>query len=375
MRHAVRQPAEEPAPEQADLDAKAVQVLGGLAGVVSGAQALMARCPDPQTAPLLRQFIVEAVSAGLHVEELRGELARYAEVNAGKEHLFEAGRAYERSLQSAPKVPRQRARHASGGFRQSPIMRRVQGVAFVGLLLKLRPLTPHAVKLAAAAVAVPAAGALVIGAVVITHPSPSGPYGSGTGAAPAATASAAPFPSSSLIAKTVVHPKAKRGSKKELLSASGLPLPCCEAAGPEPSASTPQSSAAPSPAVSVQVAGTLVVSPQSINLATAVTGTATVRIRAWGGDAPWSIQSIPPDLTLTLPDGTQVVPGQSYDLSQGQSADLTVGLALNLDGSTLVTFTVGPTTVSVTVPPPLPAVVPSPVASDISGLLPSPSSS
>ena len=98
MRHAARQPKEDPAPERADLDAKAVQVLDGQAELIARATAMLDRCPDPA---LLRQLINETIGWSDHTEEMRAELARYAAANAGGESWFAQGRAYERSLQAA----------------------------------------------------------------------------------------------------------------------------------------------------------------------------------------------------------------------------------------------------------------------------------
>src|SRR5580700_3006602 len=97
MRSAARKPRDDPAPERPDLDRKAAAALDGHLALIASAQALMARCPDPQTAILLRQLIVETISTGLHLEELRGQMKAYGEVNETLEVAFQAGRAYEQA--------------------------------------------------------------------------------------------------------------------------------------------------------------------------------------------------------------------------------------------------------------------------------------
>ena len=414
MRHAARQPEEEPAPERAALEAQADLALAGHRAADAEIRAVSAEIRDALrflpaaacderlavmlagrlevVAERLKTAAAGSFDSGTHLWETRAEMARYAAVNAGGDSFFELGRAYERSLQDAAAkvtVPGQHRRTAG---------RRVPGPGQLALVVMdkarvlvlpaaagawaalrhsakgARHIPVHgAVKVKAAALAAAAgagAGALAItGAVVISHSSGAhGPSSGGAASVPGWHTSASPFPVSTPAA-LLTKPKPKRAAKgKTLLAASGLPLPVYV---PGPSSSSSPSSS-PSPAVSVQAAGTLVVSPQSVNLATALSGTATVRIRAWGGDASWSVQSVPPDLTLTLPDGTQVVPGQSYNLKLGQSVDLTVGLTTGtLDGSTLVTFTVGTTTVSVTVPLPPPVTVPSAVPTDSPSVIPS----
>ena len=118
MRSAARQPREEPAPERADLDAKATQALDGLTGLASGAQSLMARCPDPQTVALMRQLVTEVVATGRHLEELRGELARYAAANAGIDYAFEDGRAYEREQAAKAGIPGPRSHRRTSASRR-----------------------------------------------------------------------------------------------------------------------------------------------------------------------------------------------------------------------------------------------------------------
>ena len=251
-----------------------------------------------------------------------------------------------------------------GGHRaalQGPLMRVLEGgkAAFIAAPAAVIGVAHRAARVKLAAAATVAAATAVTGAVLIapshtlqdTHGYGAGPVTSG-----AVIVSATPYRPSLVAA--VTHPV--RHHKQGTSASSALPVASSPAAVPGAVPSSPSSQPAqPAVQVSVVVAGTLLVSPQSINLVTALTGTATVRIRAWGGDASWSVPAVPSDLTLTLPDGTQVNPGQSYDLSQGDSVTLTVGLSLNLDGSQLVTFTVGSTTVSVTVPLPVPVSVPS----------------
>jgi hypothetical protein len=228
----------------------------------------------------------------------------------------------------------------------------------------LKAMTAKHVALAVtAAVAIPSA-AIAVHVALAPQVQASGAYRASTPAPAASIENAARIPAYSPVA-ALTKPKTKAGTADA--KGAGQLTPVIQAPYVSPQSGTsPSSQASPSSqpeAPAVTVAGSLVVSPQSVNLVTAITGTATVRIRAWGGDASWSIQSIPPDLVLTLPDGTQVNPGQSYDLSKGQSVDLTVALALNLDGSDLVTFAVGSATVSVTVPLPVPVTVPSAVPS------------
>ena len=400
MRHAARQPEEEPAPDRAGLEAKADLALAGQRAADAEIRAVSAEIRDAlrllpaaacderlavmlagRLALLAGRLEVVAVASfdsGTHLYETRAEMARYAAANAGGDSFFDLGRAYERSLQdAAAKAAVPGPRHARGAARYRPgegqrALFSVKLSAFAALAWAGLRHAWTAHKLATAATGLVATAGLT--AAVTIGPASLMPHGgsyNGQGPAPAASVyAAAPLPSSSPAALLLTKPKPKHAARgKTLLSAaSGMPGPVYFPG--RSSSSSPSSS--PSPAVSVQVAGTLVVSPQSINLATALTGTATVRIRAWGGDASWSVQSVPPDLTLTFPDGTQVIPGQSYDLPQGQSVDLTVGLALYLDGSTLVTFTVGSVTVQVTVPLPVPVpTVPVSIPPVVPSVLPS----
>ena len=393
MHSAAMKPAgDDPAPGRADLEAMAGSVLAGhlaVVGEIRDALRFLPAASDPQVAARLKEILVALFDSGIHLEEARGALARYADVNADGAHFFACGQAFERKRQDAAQaavpVPRHRRASQRQPYPGQRALFSVKGIvlpAAIAAWAALKrgakaaghaPVHGASVKLtalkgAAIATAGTAAATLAIGGAVVVLSPPSGAHGQSSGpqaSVPGISASATPIPSSSLIARNVVHPKARRGSKEKALDGSGLPVTCCWAV-PQPSPSP--SSSSPSVQASVQAAGTLDVFPQSVNLVTAVTGTATVRIRTWGGPASWTIPSIPADLTLAFPDGTPVVPGQSYDLAHaGDSVDLTVGLALNLDGSTLVSFTVGSATVSVTVPLPVPvpavSVSPPPVPS------------
>ena len=121
MRSTARQPRDDPAPEpaKADLDAKAVRVLDEHLAASAGIQALMARCPDPQSAALLRHALVLIADAGTHAEELRAQMKAYGQANESLEVAFQAGRDYERKLQDA-KAAVPGPRHARGTARYRP---------------------------------------------------------------------------------------------------------------------------------------------------------------------------------------------------------------------------------------------------------------
>jgi hypothetical protein len=396
MRGAARQPQDdqEPAPERADLDAGAAAALDGLAGLVSRAQDLLARCPDPQSAPLLRELVTEVTLAGIHCEELRGQMAAYVAANAGNDRIFAALLARERAQAAKAAVPG--PRHARSSRRQpgegQAALFSVRLSAFAGAaVVALKPLlkhagtalkhpaavrlTAHTVKMAAAAAAVPAAGALVIaGAVVITtHPSPGGsPVGPGA-SVPGWQTSATPIPSSSLIARTVVHPKAKRGSKgKTLLDASGAyqpPPPYVP--GPQPSASS-SSPSSPSSASSAPAGpAVLTVSTTAIDLSGASTS-AVITLSATGtGWVSWKVDTW--DAATGVNQADLDFSATHGVLQAGESAEVTVTLdpSQAQDGNLSETFVIAG--VSVTAALPASAPQPSPAGTPAGSPAPVPS--
>ena len=383
MRHAARQPRDDPAPEREDLDAKAAQVLGGMAGLVTRAQALMARCPDPQTVPLVRQFIVETISTALHVEELRGELARYAEACEGYDHIFEQGRAFERAQAAKAAVPGPRHRRSSASRRPGEgqvalFAVKLQGIALVAFGA-LKPLLPHlkhagtAVKGAAhahrmvtaalTALTVPAAAAAVyVVAPAVMHHAPA------AAAVPSASVpgwrtSAVPIPSSMPVFPAVVHPKAKHAAKGKTLSALGLPVPSYSGPGQSfssvPSSPSPPASSAPSGPATLDLGGVT-----SLTLTSAVPQ-ATVTLTASGsGWVSWKVTTTGGDLDFSPSHGV---------LQAGQSVTVTVSLDASQDGLGQQGFSIGGQSVMVSLPLPVqvPVVLPTGAASPVVSAVPS----
>ena len=401
MRSAARQPEPEAAPDRADLDAKAAGLLGGHAVLIAGAQALMARCPDPQSAVLLKQLITETISTGIHLEELRSQMASYEDRKGRDDVLFEAGRAFERAQAAKAAVPGPRHSRRASRWQPGEGQRALFSVRLPALgaaaVLALRPLlkhaghavthpaairlTAHTVKMAAAAAAVPAAGGLLIaGAVIVTHPSPHGtPGGSSAGApAPGWHTSASPILSSPAAVLAAAGPKARHAARgRTLLSAAGALTP---AYGPAPGPSA-TASASPSVSVSVQAAGTLSVTADGLPLG-AGTGlslgagdgtdllTGTFTITAAGGPASYGvISSRAPDVSVSPASGT---------LQAGESATITVSVsaaAQLLDGDASVRVW-GGSQAAVLIPVSwLAAVIPSVVPSPAASVLPSPAAS
>lgn len=223
-------------------------------------------------------------------------------------------------------------------------------------------------KAAAAAIAAAAVTATASGAYVALAP-PAHGHAAASGHLAGQVTNGAGDPGASLIpaqqkpgggAKGATK---RRGHSSGTSSSSSAPIPPYN---PGPVTSPPSSPSQP-PASSPPAAGSLVVTPQTLDLTAALS--ATVRIRAWGGPVSWSIPVIPADLVITLDDGTLVAPGQSYPLGAGQTATLTVAQAVNLDGLTLVTFEINGTAVSVTLPQP-PQQSPSPAASSAAAAYP-----
>ena len=387
MRSAARQPADDPAPERADLDARAAELLSGQMDLVSRAQALIARCPDPGSASLLRQLLVETVNAGIHAEELRGELARYAAANGGLDRAFAAGRAYERALAAKAAVPGPRHRRNSRQPGQGQVALfavKLQGIA-VAAVVALKPLLPHlrhagtALKHSAAAKALklswiaahPAAatagGVTVVSlaaaaAFVPSHPVPARAATAGTSASvPGWHTSAVPIPSSVPAFPAAVHPKAKHAARGKTLSATGLPVPVYP--GPAPSSSpvpsSPASSAPSGPA-------TLTIGTTSLTLTSAVPQAAFTVSASGGGWVSWKVDTAGSDLEFSPDHGV---------LQAGQQVTVTVSLApaSSLDALTMQVFDVNGQSVTVSLPSPaaVPTVLPTGAASAIPSVLPS----
>ena len=233
----------------------------------------------------------------------------------------------------------------------------------------------HRLTAALTAAAVPATGGLLIGAVVISHPSPHGPSAGPGATVPGWHTSAAPIPGTSLIARTVTHGKARRAARGEA-GVAGPGVQPVYGTGPA-SSSSPPSSAAPA----VQVTGTLQVTADGLSLG-AGTGlslgagdgtdllTATFTVTADGGPASFGvISSRSSDVAVSPASGS---------LQAGESATVTVSVsvAAELLGGD-VTVRVWGGSGSATVIPVswlaalVPSVVPSPVASITAGVLPS----
>lgn len=358
-----------PAP---DLPAEAAALkarIGAVLDVIEG---------DPRNERAVNEVTLLGIRLAQNTAALQAEAASRAEAEVIYAAGMTKGEARAAARQEAP------GRHRAGKRRPIPgqlALVKMKGAALPAIaaaavaLRRVAKVSPHApvhgagiklttLKAAALATAIPAAGALAItGAVVFSHP--SGAHGSvpGQGAAPAASVYAGtPIPSTSLIARNVTRPKPKHGSKKQLMSASGLPLPCC-VAGPEPSASASASaSSSPSPAVSVQAGpATLGISATSLDLS--LIPQATFTISATGsGWASWRISTTGNDLDFSPSSGV---------LQAGGSATVTVSLAASLDALTAQVFEVDGQQVTVTLPLPVPAPSVSPTSVIPSGVLPS----
>jgi Family of unknown function (DUF6221) len=283
-----------------------------------------------------------AVSGHALADELAGAIEARAEA-----------RGYARGLAAAPVPAQRRGRHAA---RSGAVLRLAPVVAVLALLRRSLGHHPAAAvktalaahKIAAAAGSVLAAGGTA--AVVAVHvlgPSAVPPgIGSAAGPAPAATASASPIPSSSLIARTVVYPKPKHAARgKTTLLAAGASQPPWSPA-PGPSSSLP----GPSPSASSAAAGpaVLTVSTQAIDLTTATS--AVITLSASGsGWASWKIDTQgQADLDFSATHGV---------LQAGQSVTITVSVdpAQASDGNTSETFTIGGVFVRADLPPLAPA--------------------
>ena len=405
MRGAARQPVEEPPPERADLEAKADRVLDGHRVVEAEIRAVSAeirdalrRLPaaacDQGLAVLLAERLIlvaerqkllaaGAFDSGVHLEEARGEMARYTDANEGLDHVFEQGRAYERELAAKAAVTGPRHRRVPAPRRRDipgqAALFSVKGIA-IAALVALKPLVPHlrhagtAVKgaagahriiTAATAATLSTAGgaALITGAIVLT-PSPGahGAAAAGTSASvPGWHTSAVPIPSSRPIFPAVVHPKAKHAARGKTLSALGLPV--SSYSGPAPSSSPAPSSASPSASPAPAGPATLTVSTTAIDLSGG--GPATVTVSASGsGWASWSVSTTGTDLRFSPSRGV---------LEAGEQATITVSLAPSPDSLTSQTFSIAGQQVTVSLPLPVsvPSVLPTGAASPVASVVPS----
>jgi hypothetical protein len=262
-----------------------------------------------------------------------------------------------------------RARHRKGGTRQArapgerPLMFPVPAVVLVAFaaLKKTAPHLGHAalhpaawkltgLKAAAAAVAVPAAGALVVGAVVISSPAgPHSPDGAGAGSSvPGWHTSAVPIvlPSSPAIALLATHPKAKHAARgKGLLYASGASLPppyVSPAVQPSPSSAGPSASAAASAAGPAVLASL----PSALDLSGGAPATLTLTATG-SGWLSWRVETSGVDLTFSPDHGI---------LTAGSSVTVTVSVdaAQASDGNAKQTFSIDGQTITVSLPAPVP---------------------
>ena len=366
MRHAAREPAEDPVPERADIDKGLAGIIGRLGSLVTRATPLLTRCPDAESAPLLRQNVMETVNLQRHVEELRSEAARLTAALEGDDTRYRKGwadclkAAAEQAAKAAVPGPRQsrRASHRqpSAGQRALFSVPAIVAAAIVAVRTLGRA---HRLAAALAAVTIPfAAGAGTYAALQ--------PGVTSTASPPAASApvpgwhtSATPVPSQSLAALT--KPKhAARG--KRLLASAVLPVPSSYVPASDPSSSSPPSSAAPVVSASVGPA-TLSVSAATLDLSLVPQATFTVTASG-SGWASWRVSTSGTDLDFSQSSGV---------LQAGQSVTVTVSLASALDGLAQQSFTIAGQTIAVTLPlpVPVPSVVPSVVPSIVPSVLPS----
>ena len=358
MRSTARQPRDDPAPEpaKADLDAKAVRVLDEHLAASAGIQALMARCPDPQSAALLRHALVLIADAGTHAEELRAQMKAYGQANESLEVAFQAGRDYERKLQAAPPVLRQGHR-APGKWTQNPILRSIKVVAFGALAWSGLRYAFRAHRIAAALTAVTLPVAVGAGTYVALQPGTASSLPAASAPNPAASIYAAtPAPSTSLAGSVRHAKKAAKGGGRRLLNGSGVPVSWISTNSPQQSSSSSSSSSAPSVQASVSVGpATLTVSAASLDLSNPLDPTTTFSITASGGGwASWRIGTAGTDLEFSPSSGV---------LQAGGSVTVTVSLAPSLDNLTQQTFSVAGQQVTVALPLPVPVPSVSPVVS------------
>jgi hypothetical protein len=247
-------------------------------------------------------------------------------------------------------------------------------IAAFAALKRLAPHMSHA-KLVAAVATVGTGGAAlaITGAVVITS-SHSGAAASGAGSSssvPGWRTSASPIPSSSL-AGSVKHARAA-AKRRPALSGVGAQVPLY-GPGPGPSLTSASPSASASASVTVGDAAIGLLAFTTLDLSNPAVTSVTFTLSATGtaGWVSWKIAAGGIDLDFSPDHGV---------LQAGGSTQVTVSLASVLDSLTQQTFTVtngqGADGQSVTVSLPLPvsSVLPSPIASTITGLLPSPSPS
>ena len=106
MRSGVALKDEQPSPEP-DLDAKADAALDGHLELVQRIQARLAAGIDAD------QLLIEIINLGIHLEELRGELAAHAAAKDAFKGAFAAGRAFERSQADARREVPERSRRVA----------------------------------------------------------------------------------------------------------------------------------------------------------------------------------------------------------------------------------------------------------------------
>ncbi len=359
MHSAASQPAEDPAPERAELDARAQAVLDGQMELVSRATALLGGCPD---AVLLRQLITETIAAGLHCEELRTDMARYVATASAVDAAWADGwSAREAAMKedARPKVTRQGHR-APGKWTQNPILRSIKVVAFGALVWSGLRYAFRAHRIAAALTAVTLPVAVGAGTYVALQPGTASSLPAASAPNPAASVeAAAPLPSSSLAGSVRHARKAAKGGGRRLLNGSGVPVSWISMNSPQQSSSSSSSSSSSAPSVQASVS----VGPAqlslggitSLDLSNPLDPQVTFTITASGGGwASWRISTAGTDLDFSPSSGV---------LQAGGSVTVTVSLAPSLDNLTQQTFTVAGQQVTVALPLPVPVVLPSPVVS------------
>ena len=356
MRSAAPRP-DEPEPGPEDLDAKAARLLDAHLALIQKADTLLgswrAACPsDSAAVPVLQDLITETISAGMHLEEMRQDMARFTATAGALSAAFEAGRACERAAAQAPgPLPVPGPRHAR---RRLALVKGGTLAAFTGAAAKGASWAAHH------AVAATAVGVATVATTAMLVPgSPVSPLGGG----PAPTSSPAPAGAGPVTAV----PIAVMGPS-HLAAAVTRPKAATVTAGPMATMPIPPVADTPSPSDPGQQQGpgwqppvvSLTAAPLTVDLSAAPLGTVVLTA---DGETRWHAWCSA-DVTIGDDSGSR-----SGTVDPADPVNLTIAPAPAQDGQVAATCHIWPgdLQVAVTLPPPAPA-SPSPSASPSSGV-------
>jgi hypothetical protein len=228
----------------------------------------------------------------------------------------------------------------------------------------------HRIAAALTAVTLPA-GLAAGGAVIIHEATSQSPYGASAGpggTVPGWHTSATPIPSSSLIARTVTHPKAKRGKGGKVLLYAAQPPYSYPAPVPSSSSASTSASVSTSAAAGDAAIGQLTFTTLDLSNPAVPSVTFTLTATGTAGWVSWRITTDGTDLDFSTPAGS----GTHGVLNAGESVVVTVSLASVLDAAQEQAFTVnGNQSVTVSLPQPVPVPSVSVLPTDLPSVLPS----